>query len=128
MQLQSLANEDDLDYYQRARITARITELRLELAEQGVVAGVRLALERLRDFDRFHATVRDIDAALVRFCEGVDHLIYDATYLPSEYESLRKGWGHSTWYAAIGTARDARVRNLVLILTHFEHVFYAGGE
>ena len=36
MQLQSLANEDDLDYYQRARITARITELRLELAKLGM--------------------------------------------------------------------------------------------
>jgi predicted Zn-dependent protease len=36
MQLQTLANEDDLDYYQRARITARITELRLELAKLGL--------------------------------------------------------------------------------------------
>ena len=36
MQLQTLANEDDLDYYQRARITARITELRLELAKLGM--------------------------------------------------------------------------------------------
>jgi len=36
MQLQSLANGDDLDYYQRARITARITELRLELAKLGL--------------------------------------------------------------------------------------------
>jgi predicted Zn-dependent protease len=36
MQLQSLANEDDLNYYQRARITARITELRMELAKLGL--------------------------------------------------------------------------------------------
>ncbi len=35
MQLQELARRDDLDYYQRARITARINELRLELAEMG---------------------------------------------------------------------------------------------
>ena len=35
LQLQQLAAEDDLDYYQRARITARITELRLELAKLG---------------------------------------------------------------------------------------------
>jgi predicted Zn-dependent protease len=35
MQLQELAKRDDLDYYQRARITARINELRLELAEMG---------------------------------------------------------------------------------------------
>ena len=36
MQLQELAREDDLDYYQRSRITARINELRLELAEMGL--------------------------------------------------------------------------------------------
>lgn len=35
MQLQTLSRRDDLDYYQRARITARINELRLELAELG---------------------------------------------------------------------------------------------
>jgi predicted Zn-dependent protease len=35
MQLQELAKRDDLDYYQRSRITARINELRLELAELG---------------------------------------------------------------------------------------------
>jgi predicted Zn-dependent protease len=36
MQLQELTREDDLDYYQRSRITARINELRLELAEMGL--------------------------------------------------------------------------------------------
>jgi predicted Zn-dependent protease len=35
MQLQELVSRDDLDYYQRARITARINELRLELAKLG---------------------------------------------------------------------------------------------
>ncbi|MGD8346222.1 MAG: tetratricopeptide repeat protein, partial [Lysobacterales bacterium] len=35
MQLQELTRRDDLDYYQRSRITARIKELRLELAEMG---------------------------------------------------------------------------------------------
>jgi phosphoribosyl 1,2-cyclic phosphodiesterase len=64
---------------------------------------------------------RDVDEALAAFSEGVDHLIYDATYLPSEYERLRKGWGHSTWYAAIATARAAGVRNLVLFHHHPDH-------
>ena len=36
MQLQGLVARDDLDYYQRARITARINELRLELAKLGL--------------------------------------------------------------------------------------------
>ena len=35
MQLQTLADSGDLDYYQRARITARINELRMELVKLG---------------------------------------------------------------------------------------------
>jgi phosphoribosyl 1,2-cyclic phosphodiesterase len=61
------------------------------------------------------------DNALVRFSEGADHLIYDATYQQSEYESLRRGWGHSTWYAAVKTARLAKVKNLVLFHHHPDH-------
>jgi predicted Zn-dependent protease len=36
MQLQALADSGDLDYYQRARITARINELRMELVKLGM--------------------------------------------------------------------------------------------
>lgn len=36
MQLQEVARDEDLDYYQRARIDARINELRMELAKLGV--------------------------------------------------------------------------------------------
>ena len=36
MQLQELSNDDDLDYYERARITARINELRMELVRLGL--------------------------------------------------------------------------------------------
>jgi phosphoribosyl 1,2-cyclic phosphodiesterase len=61
------------------------------------------------------------DNALVRFSEGADHLIYDATYQQSEYESLRRGWGHSTWYAAVKTARLAKVKNLILFHHHPDH-------
>jgi phosphoribosyl 1,2-cyclic phosphodiesterase len=61
------------------------------------------------------------DRALVRFSEGADYLIYDATYIPGEYESLRRGWGHSTWYAAVQAARAARVKHLILFHHHPEH-------
>src|SRR6185436_10605077 len=61
------------------------------------------------------------DSALVRFAEGADYLIYDATYLQAEYESLRRGWGHSTWYAAVKTARLAKVKTLVLFHHHPDH-------
>jgi len=58
------------------------------------------------------------DRALIEFSKGVDYLIYDATYLRAEYESLRKGWGHSTWYAAVQTALSAKVKTLVLFHHH----------
>lgn len=63
----------------------------------------------------------EVDAALASFSAGADYLIYDATYVPSEYERLRRGWGHSTWYAAVALARAASVRNLVLFHHHPDH-------
>lgn len=61
------------------------------------------------------------DLALVEFARNADHLIYDATYEPGEYEEMRKGWGHSTWYAAVQTALAANVGNLVLFHHHPDH-------
>jgi phosphoribosyl 1,2-cyclic phosphodiesterase len=62
-----------------------------------------------------------VDEALASFSQGANYLIYDATYVPAEYETLRKGWGHSTWYAAVLTARAAGARHLVLFHHHPEH-------
>ena len=61
------------------------------------------------------------DQELVRFAAGADHLIYDAMYQETEYEKLRRGWGHSTWYAAIRVALAAGVKNLVLFHHHPDH-------
>ncbi len=61
------------------------------------------------------------DDALIEFACGADYLIYDATYQPAEYEELRKGWGHSTWYAAVQTALAAEIKNLVLSHHHPDH-------
>lgn len=63
----------------------------------------------------------ETDEALIRFSEGADYLIYDATYLPPEYENLRRGWGHSTWFAAVQIGRAAGVKTLVLFHHHPEH-------
>jgi phosphoribosyl 1,2-cyclic phosphodiesterase len=65
--------------------------------------------------------VEETDRALVEFARGVDYLIYDATYMRGEYEALRRGWGHSTWYAAVQIAMAARVGTLVLFHHHPEH-------
>ncbi len=64
---------------------------------------------------------QDTDLALERFAARADLLIYDATYVPAEYDSLRRGWGHSTWYAAVALARAARVGTLALFHHHPDH-------
>jgi ribonuclease BN (tRNA processing enzyme) len=62
-----------------------------------------------------------VDAALAEFSLGAEYLIYDATYMQAEYETLRKGWGHSTWFAAVQAARAAGVGTLVMFHHHPEH-------
>jgi phosphoribosyl 1,2-cyclic phosphodiesterase len=62
-----------------------------------------------------------VDRSLVEFARGAEVLVYDATYEPAEYEEMRRGWGHSTWYAAVQTALSAGVRRLVLFHHHPEH-------
>jgi phosphoribosyl 1,2-cyclic phosphodiesterase len=56
---------------------------------------------------------RGVDQNLVRFAEGTDIMIYDASFTDGEYPS-RVGWGHSTWRAAADLADAARVGKLVL--------------
>ena len=65
--------------------------------------------------------VEAVDRGLIAFCRDADYLIYDATYMQAEYETLRKGWGHSTWYAAVQVARSATVKTLILFHHHPEH-------
>jgi len=62
--------------------------------------------------------IEKIDLGLIEHAKNADHLIYDATYEPAEYEEMRRGWGHSTWYAAIQTALAAQVKNLLLFHHH----------
>ncbi len=57
--------------------------------------------------------VPEFDAALVKLAEGADIFINDAQYTPEQLET-RKGWGHSSWLAGVGTAKAAGVRHLVL--------------
>ena len=46
--------------------------------------------------------------------EGADVLIYDAQYLPEEYEARRRGWGHSHWREAIKIVMESGAKELVL--------------
>lgn len=54
------------------------------------------------------------DMELLDFATGADLLIYDAQYLPQEQASIRAGWGHSTWRAAVELARRCDVGRLLL--------------
>lgn len=56
----------------------------------------------------------DSDAELIRFAAGTDLLIYDAQYLPQEQDTIRAGWGHSTWKSAAELANTADVGRLLL--------------
>jgi ribonuclease BN (tRNA processing enzyme) len=58
-----------------------------------------------------------IDETLASFADGVDNLIYDATYTIDEYESGKVGWGHSTWLEGTKLAEAAKVKHLHL--SHF---------
>ncbi len=58
------------------------------------------------------------DPKLVALARGADVLVYDAQYTDDEYEGRagpsRKGWGHSTWRAAVELADAAAVGTLAL--------------
>lgn len=56
----------------------------------------------------------DSDRKLRQIAQDVDVLIYDAQYLPDEYESTKVGWGHSTWAEAVALAKECNVKKLVL--------------
>jgi phosphoribosyl 1,2-cyclic phosphodiesterase len=46
--------------------------------------------------------------------EGADVLIYDAQYLPEEYEAQKRGWGHSHWREAINVVMESGAKELIL--------------
>ena len=55
----------------------------------------------------------EYNQALIAFSKGVGALLYDAKYTPEEYDG-RRGWGHSTYEAAVDFAKNAGVQKLVL--------------
>ena len=53
------------------------------------------------------------DKNVRKLAAGADVLIYDAQYLPEEYERKR-GWGHSHWREAISVVTESGAKDLVL--------------
>ncbi|HEX7284811.1 MAG TPA: MBL fold metallo-hydrolase [Candidatus Angelobacter sp.] len=56
----------------------------------------------------------EFDKKVRELAEGADLLIYDAQYLPEEYEARRRGWGHSHWREAVNVVMESGAKELVL--------------
>jgi ribonuclease Z len=54
------------------------------------------------------------DKNVRKLAEGADVLIYDAQYLPEEYQARKRGWGHSHWREAVNVAMESGAKELVL--------------
>jgi len=54
------------------------------------------------------------DKAVRQLAAGADVLIYDAQYLPEEYEARKRGWGHSHWREAVNVVMESGAKELVL--------------
>jgi phosphoribosyl 1,2-cyclic phosphodiesterase len=54
------------------------------------------------------------DKAVRKLAEGADVLIYDAQYLPEEYQARRRGWGHSHWREAVNVVMESGAKELLL--------------
>lgn len=53
-------------------------------------------------------------AAFAHFARDTDLLVFDAHFLPGEYEAHR-GWGHSTWTDAVEAARQSSAAKVWLM-------------
>ena len=54
------------------------------------------------------------DKKVRQLAAGADVLIYDAQYLPEEYEARKRGWGHSHWREAINIVMESGAKELIL--------------
>lgn len=54
------------------------------------------------------------DKNVRKLAEGADILIYDAQYLPEEYQAHKRGWGHSHWREAVDIVMESGAKELVL--------------
>jgi ribonuclease BN (tRNA processing enzyme) len=60
------------------------------------------------------AAARDENRRLEDFFKGAELLIHDAQYTQQEYDTDKRGWGHSPMEYAITAARRSQVKRLAL--------------
>jgi phosphoribosyl 1,2-cyclic phosphodiesterase len=61
------------------------------------------------------------DKSVRKLAAGADVLIYDAQYLPEEYEARKRGWGHSHWREAVNVVMESGAKELILYHHDPEH-------
>jgi ribonuclease BN (tRNA processing enzyme) len=99
---------------QRKKFT--VTSFPIQHPQEGVgyrIDGPNRSLAIVTD----HESAPDCDDLVAGAIDGVDILIHDAQYLPSEAEA-HVGWGHSSWINAVAMAK--RVGASELLLTSHE--------
>lgn len=60
-----------------------------------------------------HESSPESDDVVAKAIQGVDVLIHDAQYLPSEADNY-VGWGHSTWENALAMAKRVGAKEVIL--------------
>ena len=60
----------------------------------------------------------DMSAALARFAQKADLLIWDAAFAAGD---LKKGWGHSTWQEGLALGRTAGVKRV--LMAHYAQTY-----
>src|SRR5437588_3482351 len=63
----------------------------------------------------------EFDQKVRKLAQGADVLIYDAQYLPEEYEARKRGWGHSHWREAVNVVMESGAKELILYHHDPEH-------
>jgi len=61
------------------------------------------------------------DKSVRKLATGADVLVYDAQYLPEEYEARKRGWGHSHWREAVNVVMESGAKELILYHHDPEH-------
>ena len=65
-------------------------------------------------FDEGELAAKEENERLEKFCRDADLLVYDTQYTQVEYDTGKKGWGHSSIETAIDMAKRNRVKRLAL--------------
>ena len=103
-----------LDKTEAGFTVTRVMVERIARADGLPLERVRAEMEADRDPDAKRPGPPVFDKNVRALAENADILIYDAQYLPEEYQAQKRGWGHSHWREAVNIAMGSGAKELVL--------------